>query len=133
MTLQHINASSQNISIRDIIADTESASEWFQEKWSKYIFHHVTCFGVKMTKPSAIYGLIILELIIAILGLASGFGLLADPSGKAMGLDVVKDKIPFQNLTLLGLWFIGPYGILPASLALIRLHSPHAVNGNVLQ
>ena len=30
-----------------------------------------------------------------------------------MGLDVVKDMIPFQNLTLLGLWFLGPYGILP--------------------
>jgi predicted small integral membrane protein len=73
--------------------------------------------GVKMAKPSAIYGLIVLELIIAILGIASGFGLLSDPSGKAMGLDVVKDKIPFQNLTLLGLWFIGPYGVLPASLA----------------
>ena len=34
-----------------------------------------------------------------------------------MGLDVIKDKIPFQNLTLLGLWFIGPYGAVPASLA----------------
>ena len=35
-----------------------------------------------------------------------------------MGLDAIKDKIPFQNLTLLGLWFVGPYGLLPASLAL---------------
>jgi len=24
-------------------------------------------------------------------------------------LDVLKDKIPFQNLFLLGLWFVGPY------------------------
>jgi predicted small integral membrane protein len=71
----------------------------------------------KMAKPSAIYGLIILELIIAILGIASGLSLLSDPSGKGMGLDAIKDKIPFQNLTLLGLWFVGPYGVLPASLA----------------
>jgi predicted small integral membrane protein len=70
-----------------------------------------------MAKPSVIYGLIILELIIAILGIASGIGLLTDPSGKGMGLDVIKDKIPFQNLTLLGLWFIGPYGVLPTVLA----------------
>lgn len=70
-----------------------------------------------MAKPSAIYGLIILELVIAILGIASGFSLLSDPSGKGLGLDVIKDKIPFQNLTLLGLWFVGPYGVLPASLA----------------
>jgi len=34
-----------------------------------------------------------------------------------LGLDVVRDRIPFQNLTLLGLWFVGPYGVLPASLA----------------
>jgi hypothetical protein len=70
-----------------------------------------------MAKPYTIYGLIALELIIAILGIASGIGLLSDPSGKGMGLDVIKDKIPFQNLTLLGLWFIGPYGLLPAALA----------------
>jgi hypothetical protein len=70
-----------------------------------------------MAKPSAIYGLIILELIIAILGIASGYSLLSDPSGKGLGLDVVRDRIPFQNLTLLGLWFVGPYGVLPASLA----------------
>lgn len=70
-----------------------------------------------MDKPSVIYGLMVLELAIAILGIASGIGLLTDPSGKGMGLDVIKDKIPFQNLTLLGLWFIGPYGVVPAALA----------------
>jgi hypothetical protein len=51
-----------------------------------------------MAKPSAIYGLIILELIIAILGIASGFSMLSDPSGKGMGLDAIKEKIPFKNL-----------------------------------
>ncbi|NVM23751.1 MAG: hypothetical protein HWN68_18475 [Desulfobacterales bacterium] len=71
-----------------------------------------------MRKPSPIIGIVVLELIIAILGVASGSSLLADPSGKGLGLDIIKDKIPFQNLTLLGLWFVGPYGLLPASLAL---------------
>ena len=73
--------------------------------------------NIRMGKPSAIKVLIIIEIFIAILGLASGISLIADPSGKGMGLDSVKDKIPFQNLFLLGLWFVGPYGILPAVLA----------------
>lgn len=70
-----------------------------------------------MAKPSALKVLIIIELFIAVLGVVSGIGLLSDPSGKGMGLDVVKDKIPFQNLTILGLWFLGPYGLLPGVLA----------------
>jgi len=70
-----------------------------------------------MKRPTAIKVLIIIELFIAVLGLATGLSLLSDPSGKALGLDVLKDKIPFQNLTLLGLWFVGPYGLLPALLA----------------
>jgi hypothetical protein len=70
-----------------------------------------------MRKPSPVMGIVALELIIAILGLATGISLLADPSGKGMGLDIIRDKIPFQNLALLGLWFVGPYGLLPASLA----------------
>ena len=74
--------------------------------------------NARPTKTAVIYGLMVLELIIAILGIATGINLLSDPSGKGLGLDAVKDKIPFQNLTLLGLWFIGPYGLLPASLAL---------------
>jgi len=73
--------------------------------------------NARPTKTAVIYGLIVLELIIAILGIASGIGLLLDPSGKGMGLDAIKDKIPFQNLTLLGFWFMGPYGLLPALLA----------------
>jgi len=70
-----------------------------------------------MRKPFPVIGIVVLELIIAILGVASGINLLADPSGKGLGLDVIKDKIPFQNLTLLGLWFVVPYGLVPASLA----------------
>ena len=68
-------------------------------------------------RPSAIKVLIIIELFIALLGLATGLSLISDPSGKAIGLDIFKDKIPFQNLTLLGLWFVGPYGLLPVLIA----------------
>ena len=73
--------------------------------------------GSQLKRTGVIYGLIILEVIIAALGIASGVSLLMDPSGVSMGLDVLKDKIPFQNLFLLGLWFLGPYGVLPAALA----------------
>ena len=48
------------------------------------------------------------------------FGLLSDPSGRAMGLDVIKDKILFQNLTLLGLWFVGPYA--RAAVVLVNIN-----------
>ena len=48
---------------------------------------------------------------------APGISLISDPSGKGMGLEVAKELIPFQNLTLLGLWFIDPYGVLQAALA----------------
>ena len=71
----------------------------------------------KKKRPSAIKVLIIIELFIALLGLATGLSLISDPSGKAIGLDIFKDKIPFQNLTLLGLWFVGPYGLLPVLIA----------------
>lgn len=67
--------------------------------------------------PAAVKAIILLELVIALLGLASGGSLISDPSGVSLGLDIIKDKIPFQNLFLLGLWFVGPYGLLPAALA----------------
>ncbi len=67
-------------------------------------------------RPMEVKVIIFIELFIALLGFATGFSLLSDPSGKAIGLDVMKDKIPFQNLALLGLWFVGPYGIFPAAL-----------------
>lgn len=68
------------------------------KRGGEHIFSSSYMFWSGNGKPSAIYGLIILELIIAILGIASGFSLSSDPSGKGMGLDAVKDKIPFQSL-----------------------------------
>ena len=66
--------------------------------------------------PTAVKAIIIIELFIAFLGLITGASLVTDPSGRGIGLDVLKDKIPFQSLFLLGLWFLGPYGVLPAGL-----------------
>lgn len=68
------------------------------------------------SRPTSVKLLIFIEFFIAFLGLATGSNLLSDPSGVSLGLDVLKDKIPFQNLALLGLWFVGPYGVLPAAL-----------------
>lgn len=67
--------------------------------------------------PTAIKVVIVIELFIALLGFATGFSLITDPSGVSIGLDILKDKIPFQNLFLLGLWFVGPYGLLPTVIA----------------
>jgi hypothetical protein len=70
-----------------------------------------------MKMPTGIKVIIVIELFIALLGFATGFSLISDPSGVSLGLNVLKDKIPFQNLFLLGLWFVGPYGLLPAVIA----------------
>ena len=68
-------------------------------------------------RPLAIKILIIIKLFIAISSIATGLMLFSDPSGKSMGMDIFLDKIPFQSFILLGLWFVGPYGLLPATLA----------------
>ncbi|MCP8311301.1 MAG: hypothetical protein L6N94_07360 [Candidatus Methylarchaceae archaeon HK01M] len=70
-----------------------------------------------MVRPSGLKVLVILELFIASLGIASGLNLLADPSGKGLGLDVIIDKVPLDDFTLLGIWFLIIYGFLPVSLA----------------
>ena len=49
--------------------------------------------------------------------MATGLILFSDPSGKSIGLDIFLDKIPFHSFILLGLWFVGPYGLFPATLA----------------
>lgn len=69
-----------------------------------------------MSRPLAVKVIIIIELFIALSGIATGLMLFSDPSGKSMGLDILREKIPFQSFILLGLWFVGPYGLLPATL-----------------
>ncbi|UCD43906.1 MAG: hypothetical protein JSV27_07065 [Candidatus Bathyarchaeota archaeon] len=68
-------------------------------------------------RPLSIKILIVIKLFIAISSTAKRLMLFSDPSGISMGLDIFLDKIPFQSFILLGPWFIGPYGLLPAALA----------------
>ena len=70
-----------------------------------------------MKRPLSIKILILIKLFIAISSIATGLMLFSDPSGKSMGLDIFLEVIPFQSFIILGLWFIGPYGLLPATLA----------------
>jgi len=44
-----------------------------------------------MSRPLGVIVLIVLELFIGILGIASGLNLLADPSGRSLGLDSIID------------------------------------------
>ena len=71
-----------------------------------------------MARPLGVIVLIVLELFIGILGIASGLNLLADPSGRSLGLDSIIDKIPLNDFILLGFWFLFAYGGFPILLAL---------------
>ena len=68
-------------------------------------------------RPLSIKILIIIKIFITISSIATGLMLFSDSTGKSMGLDILLDKIPFHSFILLGLWFIGPHGLLPATLA----------------
>jgi len=69
-----------------------------------------------MARPRGVIVLIVIESFIAALGLASGANLLADPSGKGMGMVHVVEMIPLNDFTLIGAWFVSAYGIFPILL-----------------
>ena len=71
-----------------------------------------------MERPSGAKVVIILELFVAFLGIASGLNLLVDPSGRSMGLNVVLHLLPLSDFTLLGVWLFSVYGVLPILLSL---------------
>lgn len=71
-----------------------------------------------MARPSGLKAIIILELFVGILGMATGSTLLADPSGKSVGLDVALHRLPLSDFTLLGASLFLVYGVLPVLLAL---------------
>ena len=77
--------------------------------------------AVAKSRPIAVYMLIALEVLLAVLGFASGITFLLDPSGKAHSMDTaVLETTPIGDFTLVGLFFVTCYGILP-SLATIGL------------
>jgi hypothetical protein len=56
-----------------------------------------------MRRPYGLIVIVILELFVGVLGIATGSNLLADPSGKGVGLDVV---LPLFSVILLS-WALG--------------------------
>jgi len=65
-------------------------------------------------RPRALTALIATEGVFALAGFASAFGLLLSPSGKGMGLSLdLLDNTPLDDFTLVGLFFLAFYGVLP--------------------
>ena len=65
-------------------------------------------------RPAAVLLIIVLEVILAFLGFASGINFLQDPSGKAHGMDMsLLVTTPVTTFTPVGLFFVICYGILP--------------------
>jgi hypothetical protein len=70
--------------------------------------------AVAKSRPVAVIMLIALEVLLAFLGFASGITFLLDPSGKTHGMDTaVLETTPIGDFTLVGLFFVACYGILP--------------------
>ncbi len=74
--------------------------------------------GTKKPMPAALKALIAVELFFCVVGFASGLGLLSSPSGAGLGLsrDLLKHA-PVSDFTLVGLFFVAFYGVLPALAA----------------
>jgi hypothetical protein len=72
-------------------------------------------------KPVAVMILVALEALLAFLGFASGITFLVDPSGRAHGMNTtLLQTTPIGDFTLVGLFFVTCYGILPV-LAIVGL------------
>lgn len=70
------------------------------------------------SRSVALRVLIATQIIFTILGFASAFMLLYSPSGKAIGLSLdLLDNTPIDDFTLVGLFFLAFYGVLPALAA----------------
>ena len=75
----------------------------------------------RKSRPVAVIVLMALEIILAFLGFASGITFLLDPSGRTHGMDtVILETTPVRDFTLVGLFFVTCYGILPV-LAMLGL------------
>jgi hypothetical protein len=73
------------------------------------------------SRPVAIYLLVALEVLLAFLGFFSGISFLTSPSGESHGMDTsILENTPVGDFTLVGLFFVTFFGILP-SLAIYGL------------
>lgn len=71
----------------------------------------------KSKRPAAVKALIGIQAFFALSGFASGFYLFLSPSGKAMGVSHLLEDMPVGDFTLVGLFFIAFYGVLPSLAA----------------
>jgi hypothetical protein len=70
--------------------------------------------AVAKSRPIAVIVLMALEVVLAFLGFASGITFLLDPSGGTHGMDTtLLATTPIRDFTLVGLFFVACYGILP--------------------
>jgi len=77
--------------------------------------------AARKSRPAAVYVLIALEAVLALLGFASGGSFLTDPSGASHDMDLsVLEGTPIGDYFLVGLFFVIAYGALPI-LALVGL------------
>jgi hypothetical protein len=68
----------------------------------------------RKSRPVAVMVLMVLEVVLAFLGFASGFTFLLDPSGGTHGMDTAMlVTTPIRDFTPVGLFFVMCYGILP--------------------
>ena len=69
----------------------------------------------KKKRPAAIYVLVALEALLAFLGFFSGISFLTSPSGESHGMDTsLLEGTPISDFTLVGVFFVIGYGLLPA-------------------
>ncbi len=69
---------------------------------------------VAKSRPAPIYVLIALEVLLAFLGFFSGISFLLSPSGESHGMDTtILENTPVGDFTLVGLFFVVFFGILP--------------------
>ena len=65
-------------------------------------------------RPVSVLSIIVLELVLAFLGFASGLNFLQDPTGMSHGMDrSILVTTPVSTFTPVGLFFVACYGILP--------------------
>lgn len=70
-------------------------------------------------RPLGIKIAVLVEIFLAFTSINGGATLLADPSGKTLGLQSIIPYLPFylHDFALVGVWLIAVYGVLPIILA----------------
>lgn len=71
-----------------------------------------------MKKPVQIKGVVLLEIIVAIMGISSGIVLLVDPTGRTLGIDFLLQYLPISDFITVGLWLISAFGFFPIAIAI---------------